>query len=208
MKILKISFQNLNSLKGKHSIDLENGPLGEAGIFAITGPTGAGKSTLLDAITLALFGKAARYETEANPGEMMTRGTGECSAEVLFECSQGRYTAKWNRARAHRNPEGKLQNPKREIAKAPSGEADSGEILAEKVREADTLIESLTGLDYHRFLRSVLLAQGRSKNSSTRTTTSAAIYWKRSPAPKSTPKSAKRHSTSSVSTPKKSKRPH
>ena len=163
MKILKISFQNLNSLKGKHSIDLENGPLGEAGIFAITGPTGAGKSTLLDAITLALFGKAARYETEANPGEMMTRGTGECSAEVLFECSQGRYTAKWNRARAHRNPEGKLQNPKREIAKAPSGEADSGEILAEKVREADTLIESLTGLDYHRFLRSVLLAQGRFK---------------------------------------------
>jgi exonuclease SbcC len=158
MKILKITFQNLNSLKGEHSIDLENGLLGEAGIFSITGPTGAGKSTILDAITLALFGKAARYEKDANPGEMMTRGTGECSAEVLFECSAGRYTSKWTRARARKKPDGKLQNPKREVAKA-----DSGEILAEMLKEADLLIESLTGLDYHRFLRSVLLAQGRFK---------------------------------------------
>lgn len=158
MKILKITFQNLNSLQGEHSIDLENGLLGEAGIFSITGPTGAGKSTILDAITLALFGKAARYEKESNPGEMMTRGTGECAAEVLFECSQGRYTAKWTRTRSRKNPDGKLQNPKREIAKA-----STGEIIAEKLRDADLMVESLTGLDYHRFLRSVLLAQGRFK---------------------------------------------
>lgn len=158
MKILKISFQNLNSLAGEHSIDLENGLLGEAGIFSITGPTGAGKSTLLDAITLALFGKAARYEKEANPGEMMTRGTGECAAEVLFECSKGRYCAKWTRARSRKKPDGKLQNSKREVSRA-----DTGEIIAEKLREADQMIESLTGLDYHRFLRSVLLAQGRFK---------------------------------------------
>jgi exonuclease SbcC len=158
MKILKISFKNLNSLKGEHSIDLEGGLLGEAGIFAITGPTGAGKSTILDAITLALFGKAARYEKEANPGEMMTRGNGECAAEVLFECRSGRYRSKWTRARARKKPDGKLQGPKREVAKA-----DTGEILAEKLKEADLLVESLTGLDYHRFLRSVLLAQGRFK---------------------------------------------
>lgn len=158
MKILKISFKNLNSLKGEHCIDLEGGLLGEAGIFSITGPTGAGKSTILDAITLALFGKAARYEKESNPGEMMTRGTGECSAEVLFECGRGRYLAKWYRYRARQNPSGRLQSPSREVS-----QADSGEILAEKLREADQLIESLTGLDYHRFLRSVLLAQGRFK---------------------------------------------
>ena len=158
MKILKVTFQNLNSLKGEHQIDFENGLLGEAGIFSITGPTGAGKSTILDAITLALFGKAARYESKPNPGEMMSRGTGECAAEVLFECNQGRYTAKWTLARARKKAEGKLQNSKREIA-----EADSGKILAEKLREADQVIEDLTGLDYERFLRSVLLAQGRFK---------------------------------------------
>ncbi|WPJ94962.1 AAA family ATPase [Coraliomargarita algicola] len=158
MKILKITFQNLNSLQGTHIIDLENGLLSEAGIFSITGPTGAGKSTILDAITLALFGKAARYDKEANPGEMMTRGTGECAAEILFECNKGRYCAKWTRARARKKPNGKLQSPKREVSKA-----DTGEIIAEKLKEADQMVESLTGLDYHRFLRSVLLAQGRFK---------------------------------------------
>ena len=155
MKILKITFQNQNSLKGQHSIDLDSGLLSEAGIFSITGPTGAGKSTILDAITLALFGKAARYETETNPGEMMTRGTGECAAEVLFECGKGRYRAKWTRARARKKPDGNLQNPKREISD------EEGQILAERLREADHLITELTGLDYQRFLRSVLLAQGR-----------------------------------------------
>jgi exonuclease SbcC len=155
VKILKITFQNLNSLKGQHSIDLDSGLLSEAGIFSITGPTGAGKSTILDAITLALFGKAARYETETNPGEMMTRGTGECAAEVLFECGKGRYRAKWTRARARKKPDGNLQNPKREISD------EEGQILAERLREADHLITELTGLDYQRFLRSVLLAQGR-----------------------------------------------
>ena len=154
MKILKITFENLNSLKGKHSINLESGLLNEAGIFAITGPTGAGKSTILDAITLALFGKAARYESDSNP-EIMTRGTGECLAEVLFECSKGRYRSKYTRTRARKLPEGKLQPPKREVC------TDENQILAEKIKEADHLITTLTGLDYQRFLRSVLLAQGR-----------------------------------------------
>lgn len=158
MKILKISFQNLNSLKGRHTIDLETGLLAEAGIFAITGPTGAGKSTLLDAITLALFGKAARYGEDANPGDVMTRGEGECMAEVTFACHKGRFTAKWTRHRARSKADGKLQNPKRQIARA-----DDGTLLAEKLRETDALVEDLTGLDYQRFLRSVLLAQGRFK---------------------------------------------
>ena len=158
MKILKISFQNLNSLKGEHSIDLENGELAAAGIFAITGPTGAGKSTILDAITLALFGKAARYDTESNPDSIMTRGTGECSAAVLFQNSRGRYLARWSRARARKKPDGRLQNAQREIS-----DARDGAILAEQLRDADRVIEELTGLDYHRFLRSVLLAQGRFK---------------------------------------------
>ena len=48
MRILRIQFENLNSLLSG-DIDLEHGPLAEAGIFAITGPTGALKITLNDA---------------------------------------------------------------------------------------------------------------------------------------------------------------
>jgi len=39
MKILKIRFENVNSLKGVHEIDFSSEPLASAGLFAITGAT-------------------------------------------------------------------------------------------------------------------------------------------------------------------------
>lgn len=154
MKILRIRLKNLNSLKGEHCIDLTAEPLASAGLFAITGPTGAGKSTLLDAITLALYGKAARYGNESNPEHMMSRHCGECSAEVEFEVPSGVFRAVWERHRAKNRPDGALQPPKRYIYDC------RGEPLAQQIREAETKIEELLGLNYDRFLRSVLLAQG------------------------------------------------
>ena len=85
MKILKVIIRNLNSLKGDHVVDFGKDPLASAGLFAITGATGSGKTTILDGITLALFGKAARYGNEPSPEDVMTRGTADCSAEVTFE---------------------------------------------------------------------------------------------------------------------------
>jgi len=154
MKILRITFENLNSLPSG-DIDLENGPLSRAGIFAITGPTGAGKSTILDAITLALYGRAARYEKAPNPEHMMSRHTGQCQAEVVFEVPAGRYRAQWQLRRARGRAEGRLQAPVRRIFDA------EGKTIAQNISEADREIVSLTGLDYERFLRSVLLAQGQ-----------------------------------------------
>jgi len=52
MKILSLSFANLNSLKGQWKIDFNQSPFIDNGLFAITGPTGAGKTTILDAIFL------------------------------------------------------------------------------------------------------------------------------------------------------------
>ncbi|CAN5322622.1 AAA family ATPase [soil metagenome] len=154
MRILQVTMRNLNSLRGEHTIDLAAEPLGSAGIFATTGPTGAGKSTILDAITLALYGRAARYGTESNPAHMMSRHTGECSAEVRFEIPGGCYRATWQLRRARGKPDGKLQSARRFLYD------DAGQVLAEQLREADRKIEDLCGLDYDRFMRSVLLAQG------------------------------------------------
>ena len=154
MKILRILLKNLNSLKGEHCVDLTAEPLASAGLFAITGPTGAGKSTLLDAVTLALYGKAARYGNESNPEHVMSRHCGECSAEVEFEVPSGVYRAVWERHRARKKATGSLQQPKRYIYD------QAGEPLAQQIREAEQKIEELLGLNYDRFLRSVLLAQG------------------------------------------------
>jgi exonuclease SbcC len=154
MKILRIRLNNLNSLKGEHLVDLTKEPLASAGLFAITGPTGAGKSTLLDAITLALFGKAARYGNESNPKHVMSRHCGQCSAEVEFEVPSGVFRAVWERRRARNKSDGEPQPPKRYIYDA------DGQPLAQMVTEADKQIEELLGLNYDRFLRSALLAQG------------------------------------------------
>ena len=113
MKILRVRFKNLNSLRGEqpHEVDFEKEPLRGAGLFAITGPTGAGKSTLLDAITLALYGRAARYGDTSNPEDMMSRHCGECHAAVEFEVAAGRFRAEWHLWRARRRPDGELQKP-------------------------------------------------------------------------------------------------
>jgi len=153
MKVLRIQFRNLNSLP-EGDVDLEHGALAEAGIFAITGPTGSGKSTVLDAVTLALYGRAARYGSLPNPPDIMSRHTGECRAEVLFEVPRGRFSARWELRRARKKPGGALQPSQRTVLDA------NGVVLAQKINEADRLVEELTGLDYDRFLRSVLLAQG------------------------------------------------
>lgn len=156
MRILQVRFKNLNSLLGEWEIDLMHPAFASDGIFAITGPTGAGKTTILDAICLALYGRTPRLNKVTKSGnEIMSRQTGECFAEVTFETQSGRYRCHWSQHRARKKPDGELQAPKHEIANA-----DSGEIFESKMRGVADQIESATGMDFDRFTRSMLLAQG------------------------------------------------
>jgi len=156
MRILQVRFKNLNSLVGEWEIDLMHPAFASDGIFAITGPTGAGKTTILDAICLALYGRTPRLNKVTKSGnEIMSRQTGECFAEVTFETQSGRYRCHWSQHRARKKPDGELQAPKHEIANA-----DSGEIFESKMRGVADQIESATGMDFDRFTRSMLLAQG------------------------------------------------
>lgn len=156
MRILQVRFKNLNSLVGEWLIDLTHPAYGSDGIFAITGPTGAGKSTILDAMCLALYGRTPRLNKVSKGGnDIMSRQTGECFAEVTFETQAGRFRCHWSQHRARRKPEGELQAPKQEIANA-----DTGEIFESKIRGVAGQIEAATGMDFDRFTRSMLLAQG------------------------------------------------
>ena len=156
MRILHVRFENLNSLVGEWEIDLTHPEFASDGIFAITGPTGAGKTTILDAICLALYGRTPRLNKVTKSGnEIMSRQTGKCFAEVTFETQARRYRCHWGQHRARYKSDGELQAPKHEIA-----DADSGEIIQAKIRRVAEQIETVTGMDFDQFTRSMLLAQG------------------------------------------------
>ena len=156
MRILQIRFKNLNSLVGEWFIDLSHPAYVSDSIFAITGPTGSGKTTILDAICLALYGRTPRLnKVTKGTNEIMSRQTGECFSEITFESQAGRFRCHWSQKRARNNPNGLLQMPKHELASS-----DSGKILETKLRNVAKKIETITGMDFDQFIRSMLLAQG------------------------------------------------
>ncbi len=157
MKILELRFKNLNSLYGQWFIDFTNPEYLSNGIFALIGPTGAGKSTILDAVCLALYGATPRLgKITKTSNEIMSRQTGECYAEVMFESQAGRFRCHWEQRRARKKAEGNLQSPRHDIAEA----GPNGKVIEHQLRRVQHAVEEKTGMDFERFTRSILLAQG------------------------------------------------
>ena len=165
MKILAVRFSNINSLKGRFEIDFAGPALARDGIFAITGPTGSGKTTILDAITLALFGKTPRLSRiGGGENELMTRGTSSSRSEVDFLVVKGQRSLEfrvfWEQRRARKSSQGSLQGARMSLIQlSPKQPTDDWE--SEKLSEVPRKVEDLTGLDFERFTRTCLLAQGQ-----------------------------------------------
>ncbi|MBQ9403373.1 MAG: AAA family ATPase, partial [Synergistaceae bacterium] len=153
MKILTISFKNLNSLKGEWFIDLTHNLYTSEGIFAVTGPTGAGKTTIFDAVCLALYGRTPRLGRVSGSNEIMTRRTRECYAQVEFESGGIEYRALWQQEKAGK----KLQSAKHILSEAKK----NGRILTDKINETASRVQTLTGMDFRRFTQAMMLEQGR-----------------------------------------------
>ena len=171
MKIEKITLCNLTSIEGEQVIDFTQEPLRSAGLFAITGDTGAGKSTILDAVCLALYDRAPRFEgmeklssdnlkrqedraqamQAGDVRAMLRRGCKEGYTTVVFATPDGaRYEAGWQlrvkRTGTYEKETRTLRqlSPRKETI--PEGE------IAQRITE-------IIGLDYTQFTRTVMLAQ-------------------------------------------------
>jgi len=177
VKILAIRGCNLASLAGEFEIDLARGPLADAGVFAIVGPTGAGKSTLLDAMCAALFDRTPRLanhspfkvgRTDDDPATLgahdvrtlLRRGASAGWAEVDFESGdRRRYRARWAVRRARGASDGNLQDVQVSLA-ALDADARIAERLGGTKTETLKAIVDRLGLTFDQFRRSALLAQG------------------------------------------------
>lgn len=173
MRILALRGANIASLTD-FDIDFRAEPLRSAGLFAIVGPTGSGKSSLLDAMCLALYQKAPRLDdlsiqegkvetrfgtiAQADIRNLLRRGCDTGFAECDFSGGDGRaYRARWG-YRAPKRANAAVQEVMSLVR------LDDGQVLVDSSgRKGDyqSRIESLTGLSYGQFTRTILLAQGR-----------------------------------------------
>jgi len=160
MKILKLNFSNLNSLKGKFSIDFESPALANAGLFAITGPTGAGKSTILDAITLALYSYTSRLQditktTIEDKKGIITRGTKEAYAEITFLSNGEKYLSQWSAGLTKNET---LRSIMLKVSIEVNGEFVP---ITDKLKESRAKIIEIIGLTQEQFTQAIVLSQGK-----------------------------------------------
>lgn len=150
MKILTIRFKNINALKGEWELHFNRPPLREAGLFAITGPNGSGKTTIFDAISLGLYGETTRLKNL--PEQIMSKQTSDCYSEVTFSVNSHVFRSTWSL----RLSDGKPNAPEMTLVEL----TDTEQSLEDTIVAVRTRITELTGLDFKRFSRSVMLPQG------------------------------------------------
>ncbi len=156
MKILNVKFSNINSLKGEWEISFDKYPLADAGLFAITGPNGSGKTSILDSISLALYGETSRLRSPFD--SILTRHTSKCWSEVVFSVGDKTYLSRWE-AEKNNEPESTPETDFPARMKLVDI-SDGDKLLEDRMDAVKIMVANISGLDFKRFSRSIMLAQG------------------------------------------------
>ncbi len=150
MKILNVQFKNMNTLEGEWELHFDRSPFIESGLFAITGPNGSGKSTIFDAISLGMYGEVVR---QTNPSEqIISRRAHDGYSMVTFSVNGSVFRSMWSLTIEKNKP----LAPEMRLVEL----SDDEQVLEEGIVKVRNRVAELTGLDFKRFFRAVMLAQG------------------------------------------------
>lgn len=175
MKLIRLEIHNIASIADA-TLDFASGPLRDAGVFLISGPTGSGKSTLLDAVCLALYDSVPRMDRTDmrsrtdDPAsgmapddirQLLRQGAFEGFARLTFEANNGKtYMAEWIAERTTRRSRGSDRGKIKERRRSLTCLSDPSELPLDKIKPVNDAIVDLTGLSYGQFCRTTMLAQG------------------------------------------------
>ena len=173
MKLKTLDIENIASFE-KASVDFDNGPLGNADIFLINGETGSGKSTLLDAICLALYDNTPRMNaggrgdkenmpdniTYGNPMRLLRLNTNQGLVRLIFEADGDNWEALWTVRRIRERRRKKDDEPGTKLKREWTLTNLRTRETMTQIREINTAVARLTGLDFGQFCRTTMLSQG------------------------------------------------
>jgi exonuclease SbcC len=115
-----------------------------ADLFVLTGPTGSGKSSIIDAITFALYGQVARYDSKQGLDQVISKGQLIAKVKLDFTIGETAYSIARSRGRGGHK------------VSFEKGES----VLSAQVSEVERLIPEIIGLSFEEFTRCVVLPQG------------------------------------------------
>ncbi len=155
MRPIKLTLSAFGPYAEKTEVEMSK--LGTSGLYLITGDTGAGKTTIFDAITFALYGEASGTYREASMlrSKYATPDT-PTEVELVFSYTGKTYTVK-------RNPEYERPAKKgdgRTVEKAGATLTYPDGRVVTKVKEVNSAIREILGVDRNQFSQIAMIAQG------------------------------------------------
>ena len=133
---------------------------GQFEVACLSGGNGQGKSALLDAVTWALWGEARKTAGGGKPDDDLLRiGARRMEVDLEFEVEDQRYRV----VRSYqKSASGKTSKPGLELQAMDPETGGYQPLTAPSIRETQAEIDRRIGLDYHTFVNSAFLLQGRS----------------------------------------------
>lgn len=147
----RLTLQGLYSYQQRAEIDFQR--LTSAQLFGIFGATGSGKSSILEAISFALYGESERLNKQDNRGyNMMNLKSDRLLIDFIFDTESASYRFAVQGQRHKKRFEQVETLERRAFRQEPSGEW---------IPIEDKTAESVLGLSYDNFKRTVIIPQGK-----------------------------------------------